>query len=92
MRDRSEIFEKEIHENGSSTIAYNEHQNELQLINEILIETYLIEDIDRMCKLVGEAVHKLNKDCYVLVSLYDSSINAVRIRAAIGFEGLTKKI
>ncbi|KKG15180.1 hypothetical protein EO98_15260 [Methanosarcina sp. 2.H.T.1A.6] len=92
MNVHDETFNNKSPESGSNTFDYNERLHELQLINDILIETYQVEDTDRICKLVGEAVHKLNKDCYVIVSLYDSSINAVRIRAAIGFEGLIEKV
>ncbi|KKH46637.1 PAS domain S-box protein [Methanosarcina sp. 1.H.A.2.2] len=92
MNGHDETFNNESPESGSNTFDYNERLNELQLINDILIETYQVEDTDRICKLVGEAVHKLNKDCYVIVSLYDSSINAVRIRAAPGLEGITEKV
>lgn len=92
MSGLDETFNNESPECNSSTFDYDEQMYELQLINEILIETCQIEDTDRICKLIGETVHKLNKDCYVIVSLYDSDINAVRIRAAIGFESLTEKV
>lgn len=92
MNGHDKTFKNESPESSASTFDYNDRLHELQLINDILIETYQVEDTDRICKLVGEAVHKLNKDCYVIVSLYDSSINAVRIRAALGLEDLTKKV
>ena len=79
-------------ESSSNTFDYNERLYELQLINDILIETYQLEDTDRICKLVGEAVHKLNKDCYVIVLLHDSGINAIRISASPGLESLTEKV
>lgn len=45
--------------------------------------------IDRICRLTGEAVLKLNKECHVIISLYDESINAVRIKVATGLESIT---
>ncbi len=79
-------------ESISSTLDCEKRLHELQIINNFLIETSQVEDIDRICRLIGEAVHELNKDCYVIASLYDSNINAIRIRAAIGIEDLTEKI
>ncbi|MCQ1534943.1 PAS domain S-box protein [Methanosarcina sp. KYL-1] len=78
-------------ETGSNSFDYIERLHELQVVNDILTKTYQLEDTDIICELTGEAVHKLNRDCYVIVSLYDGSTNAVRIRAAIGLEGLTEK-
>lgn len=91
MNGKNETCNNELPESGniSSSYDYTERLQELQVINEILIETYQVEDIDLICRLTGEAVHRLNKDCYVLVSSYDSCINAVRVRAAVGNGDLT---
>lgn len=92
MRGHDETLSNETPENGANTFDYNENLHELQLINEILIETSQVEGTDRICNLVGKAVRKLNKTCYVLVFLYDGSINAVRIRATAGLEDLAEKV
>ncbi|WP_269849105.1 PAS domain S-box protein [Methanosarcina horonobensis] len=92
MNSRDETSTNELPENGENEFDYNERLHELQLINEILIEIYRVEDPDKLCKLAGEAVHKLNKDCYVIVAFYDSSINSIRVRAAIGFENFAEKV
>ncbi len=91
MNGQNETCDKVPPESVLNSLNYAERLHELQVINEILISIYQIEDTDRICKLAGEAVHKLNKDCYVIVSLYDRNINAIRIRAVIGLEDIKEK-
>jgi PAS domain S-box-containing protein len=89
MNGKNETCDNEPPGSGSNLFNNSERLHELQVINEILTESYHIEDDDRICRLTGEAVLKLNKDCYVIVSLYDKNINAVKIRAAIGSDSIT---
>ncbi|MHC1753919.1 MAG: PAS domain S-box protein [Methanosarcina sp.] len=89
MSGQNETSNNKSPEGVSSLSGYAERLQELQVINEILTETYQSEDVDRICRLTGEAVHRLNKDCCIVVSLYDNFINAVRIKAVTGIEGLT---
>lgn len=89
MNGKNETCDNEPSGSGSNLFNNSERLHELQVINEILTESYHIEDDDRICRLTGEAVLKLNKDCYVIVSLYDKNINAVKIRAAIGSDSIT---
>lgn len=92
MSGHKETWNNESLESVSSIFDYKKRLNELQIINDVLIETSQVEDIDRICRLFGEAVHRLNKNCYVIVSLYDSDTNTVRITAAVGIDGLTEKM
>lgn len=89
MNGKNEIYDNEPSGSGSNLLNYAERLHELQVINEILTESYHIEDDDRICRLTGEAVLKLNKDCYVIVSLYDKNINAIKTRTAMGPDSIT---
>jgi len=91
MSGRKELYNNHLPENVSGGSNYVGRLQELEIINKILIEASQIEDIERICKLIGEAVHELNKDCYIIVSLYDSDTNELRIKAEIGNENLRKK-
>lgn len=44
MNSRDETSTNELPENGENEFDYNERLHELQLINEILIEIYRVED------------------------------------------------
>lgn len=92
MSGQNETCHKKSYEGDSILLDHTERLQELQVVNKVLIETSQIEDTDRICRLTGEAVHKLNKNCYIIILLYDDLINAVRIRELIGFEYLANKI
>ncbi|MDD3041619.1 MAG: PAS domain S-box protein [Methanosarcinaceae archaeon] len=67
-------------------MSRNSRLHELQVINDIFIKISKIGDTERICSLAGRAVHEFNKDCQVLVSLYDHEIDAIRIRVVIGLD------
>ncbi len=92
MSGHKETCNGNLPQSASSEFNYTERLHELEIVNKVLIETSQIEDIDRICKLIGEAVHELNEGCCVIVLLYDSDINLIRIKAAIGIEGLIGKV
>ncbi|MFO7889469.1 MAG: PAS domain S-box protein [bacterium] len=58
---------------------------ELNFINDTIIRTSRLQDIDTICNYVGEVIHKVNPRVYIAVSLYDPKVDAVRIRSLVGF-------
>jgi PAS domain S-box-containing protein len=57
---------------------------ELRIITDAITEASRIEDVDEMCELIGETIHEANEDAYVIVSLYDRGLDAIRVRAMAG--------
>ncbi len=58
--------------------------HELQVINDTVIKASRTEDVDEICHLVGQTVRELNKNAFIIVSLFDRSLQAIRVRALIG--------
>lgn len=58
---------------------------ELKFINDTAIAVSRMDDIDEMCRFLGESVYSVNKETYVIVTLYDPSRGGVRIRSMHGF-------
>ena len=92
MNGQNETCHADPSKSSSGPFNYAMRLQELQAINEVLIETSQIEDEDRICRLTGEAVIKLNNECQVIISLYDESMNALRTKVAIGFESIAGNI
>ncbi len=65
---------------------------ELQLINETFVEGTRLEDIDAMCQLIAEKIHQANPESYLMISLYDPLVQAIRVRSIVGLEGLFGKL
>ncbi len=65
---------------------------ELKTINETVVKASRIDDIDEICQLIGRAVHSLNPDSYVAVSLYDRNADAIKIKEIIGLGDKAGKV
>ncbi len=59
---------------------------ELKFIADIMMKINRPDDIDEMCCVIGEAVHSVNPESYVTVSLYDRSADSIRIRSISGMD------
>ena len=59
---------------------------ELKLINDTVIRASRMDDIDEICRFIAERIHSVNPKAFVVVSLYDPDVEAVRIRAMRGFD------
>jgi len=59
---------------------------EINFINDTIIKTSRMQNIDSICNYIGEVIHKVNPGSYVAVTLYDPEIDAVRIRSLVGFD------
>jgi PAS domain S-box-containing protein len=57
---------------------------ELQVITDTITAASRMEDVDEMCELIGGAIHDVNEEAYVIVSLYDRELDAIRVRAMVG--------
>jgi hypothetical protein len=57
---------------------------ELQVITDTTTAASRMEDVDEMCELIGGAIHDVNEEAYVIVSLYDRELDAIRVRAMVG--------
>ncbi|MCJ7717416.1 MAG: GAF domain-containing protein [Anaerolineales bacterium] len=61
---------------------------EIELMYTTLVENSRINDVDEICKHLAEKVREANPDTYVMVTLYDPEVDAIRVRA---LEGLGNK-
>jgi len=69
--------------------GYREHYiQELQLVSDTIIQASRLNDIDALCQLLGETIHWVNPDAYVMVSLYDRKQKAIKLKSMHGFGGL----
>ena len=59
--------------------------HELQIINDTVTTASRLQDVDAICDLIGETIYAFNERAYVVVSLYDRTIEAIRIRSVLGF-------
>ena len=62
------------------------YTQELQLITDAIVRVSRMQNLDRTCKFIGETVHAVNEEGSVIVTLYDNDVDAIRIRAMIGFD------
>ena len=60
------------------------HLGEIEFISRSLVESARREDIDQICSELADNVLKANPDTYVMVSLFDTDLNAIRVRALKG--------
>ncbi|MBD3227526.1 MAG: PAS domain S-box protein, partial [Candidatus Lokiarchaeota archaeon] len=65
---------------------------EQQILNKVSIKVNREENIDRICGILGEAIQSFNKDSYVIVTLYDKKLDALRIRGLFGLGKMNQKI
>lgn len=72
--------------------ARKQYIRELRLINETIITASRLPDNDAICHLIAEVVHEVNSDAYVIVSLYDRAVGAIRIRDWAGFGNMLPRI
>ncbi len=64
----------------------------MQIIHDSVIKSSRMDNIDEICRYIARTIHSLNRKSFVVVSLYDPDINAVRIRAVRGFERIMDRI
>ncbi|MFO7917241.1 MAG: PAS domain S-box protein, partial [Anaerolineae bacterium] len=57
----------------------------LNIIAETTTALSRCRDLDEVCTLLGSTVHGFNADAYVVVSLFDEELGAIRIRDMFGF-------
>lgn len=65
---------------------------ELRFITDTVVTGSRIQDVDALCSLIAEAVHRMNEGSYVSVSLYDRDLDGIRIRAIEGLGGEIDRI
>jgi len=65
---------------------------ELKFISDTIIEMNRIDDVDKMCQYIGQAIRSVNKNAYVVVLLYDQYLDAIRIRSLIGFDKVNNEL
>ena len=76
----------------ASEVAGKRRVAELTAISETTIALSRCQNADEICQLIGETVYEFNSSAYVVVSLFDRAINAVRIKAYLGFNEYMKRI
>ena len=55
-----------------------------ELINRAFVEGSRIDDIDDICGHLAERIYDVNPGTYVMVTLYDPEVDAIRVRALTG--------
>jgi PAS domain S-box-containing protein len=66
--------------------------DELQFINETIVEVSRLDDPDAICARFADAVYGVNPDAYVLVTLYDPELDAIRLRVWRGFGRIAERL
>jgi GAF domain-containing protein len=56
------------------------------------VEGSRLDDIDDISQLLADKVHEVNPDSYVMVSLYDPEVDAIRVRALSGLGQMTDRV
>jgi signal transduction histidine kinase/putative methionine-R-sulfoxide reductase with GAF domain len=87
LRHRIAELEASLVERDQLNERLDEQISELQLMNEAFVTVSRMGDVDEMCAFVAETVRGANPGVYVVVSLYDRRLDAIRIRAVAGFGG-----
>jgi len=54
---------------------------ELELIYRTFVEGSRLEEVDDICKHLADKIQEVNPDCYVMVTLFDPEVEAIRVRA-----------
>jgi len=75
-----DITERKIEEKKKK-----EYLRELEFITDTIVKLSREKNINKMCRFIGEAIHRINQNSYIVVSLYDPEVKAIKIRALIGF-------
>lgn len=83
---------RDITERKRTEKEREEYLRELEFINETLLETGEMDDVGTICRMIGEKVKSVNRDAIVVVSLFDESINAIRIRDIQGISGILENL
>ena len=65
---------------------------ELEIINQAFVKGSRLEDIDEICNHLADTVLSVNPEAHVLVSLFDPTIQAIRLRAVKGIGKLYDRI
>ncbi len=68
------------------------HLTEVELISTLLQESTREDDTDLLCDRLADHVQKVNPNAYVMVSLLDPEINAIRVRALKGLGAAADRI
>ena len=65
---------------------------ELELINQAFVAGSRLDDPDEICNFLADVAHGVNPDCYMMVTLLDPDLQAIRVRALRGLGGLSDKV
>ncbi|MFW6196759.1 MAG: PAS domain S-box protein, partial [Thermoplasmatota archaeon] len=63
-----------------------QYTQELKFLNDVMINIARMKKVDEICDYIAEKVYTLNQENYVVVSLYDREIDAIRVRSFAGFD------
>lgn len=85
-------IDKDITEQKTADLQQLDHLREQALINDVVVKTSRMTDVDRICQLLVEKVYEVNPDAYVVASLYDPDLNAIRLRAMKGISDRTDRV
>jgi len=65
---------------------------ELELIYKTIVEGSRLDDIDDICQYLADMIREVNPDSYVMVSLYDSEVDDIRVRALAGLGDMADRV
>jgi PAS domain S-box-containing protein len=72
--------------------AKEQYISELKLISETAARLNRARDVEEILDIVGERIHNLNTENYLLLTLRDPGEEGITIRRHYGFEGVQEKI
>ncbi len=65
---------------------------QLEFLNQVIIIISRMRDVDEICAYIADKIQSIYEKAIVAVSLYDKTIDSIRIRAVAGFSRFAEKV
>jgi len=63
-----------------------DHLRRSKLITDMVVRSSKLDDVEKICDIVGQTIYSLNTDNYVAISFYNPDTESIRIRSLYGLE------
>jgi PAS domain S-box-containing protein len=65
---------------------------QLEFLNQVIITISRMKDVDEICSFIADKIQSIYEKAVVAVSLYDKTVDSIRIRAVSGFSRFANKV